>query len=213
MPGVFSFKRHFLFDLDGTLVDSAGAHFRAYVEALSCDYPALARSFDYAPFAGQPTGQVFRALGIEEPALTSMIRGKQEIYRLALDAGEVELFSGVVSLLDRLHRQGKQLFLVTGASRISTERILEATNVKKFFEAIITAEDAQAGKPSPEPYLLALAAHGLNAGDCLAVEDGESGVRSAQGAGIDVVLLHTELNLPEVLQIKNCEELAALVLE
>ena len=206
-------KRHFLFDLDGTLVNSIPAHEHAFIETLRVHYPALAESFDYAVFAGRPTREVFLALGFDhERELAELTRRKQHLYRAAIERGDVALFAGAKSLLEQLKKSGRRLFLVTGASRISTRRVLEWTALADYFEGITTAEDAHPGKPSPEPYLHTLASHGLGPQDCLVIEDGESGIRSAQSAGLDAVLIHTELQLPGIMNVGNCENLASLLL-
>ena len=72
MRGEFSFKRNFLFDLDGTLVDSTVAHAQAYLDALRPRHSELAATFQYARVAGQSTRQVFSQMGIVEPELTAL---------------------------------------------------------------------------------------------------------------------------------------------
>jgi HAD superfamily hydrolase (TIGR01509 family) len=212
MPGAFSSKRHFLFDLDGTLVDSTAAHARAFVGALQPNHLLLARDFDYAPFAGRPTREVFLSLGFQEgPEIEELTGRKQQFYREAVERGEVTVFAGAVPLLTRLREKGRRLFIVTGASRVSTERVLLRTGLADFFEDITTAEDATPGKPAPAPFLHALSRHGLEGRDCLVIEDGESGIRSAQGAGLDVVLIHTDLQWPGVTNVQTCEKLATLL--
>jgi beta-phosphoglucomutase len=212
MPGAFSSKRHFLFDLDGTLVNSVPAHARAFVETLQVRHPDLAKNFDYPVFAGWPTRDVFVALGFqEEGELTELAACKQRLYRAAVERGEVEVFPGAKTLLARLREKDRSLFLVTGASRISTQRILEVTGMAVYFQGI-TTEDAHPGKPSPEPYRYTLAHFKLEPHDCLAIEDAESGLRSARDAGLEAVLIHADFELPDVIQVKNCEELASLLL-
>jgi sugar-phosphatase len=56
---------------------------------------------------------------------------------------------------------------------------------------LITADDIRSGKPHPEPYLLASKGLGLDARDCLVVEDAPSGVASAKAAGARVVAVTT----------------------
>ncbi len=212
MPGVFSSKRHFLFDLDGTLVDSTPAHARAFVGALERDHPTLAREFVYAPFAGRPTREAFIALGFQdEPELADLTRLKQRLYREAVERGEVIVFDGVRPLLQRLREMNRRLFVVTGASRISTQRVLALTGLAEFFEGVTTAEDTASGKPAPEPYLHTLKSHGLSGGDCLVIEDAESGIRSALAAGLDAVLIHTSFQWPDVTNVETCAKLAALL--
>jgi beta-phosphoglucomutase len=213
MPGAFSSKKHFLFDLDGTLVDSVPAHERAFIEALKVRYPILAENFVYNPFAGWPTREVFLALGFhDEQDLADLTQGKQQLYREAVERGDVTVFSGAQSLLIHLKKRGHRLFLVTGASRISTGRVLEATSLADYFEGITTADDVHPGKPSPEPYSHTLALYGLSPQDCLVIEDAESGVKAAQSAGLDVVLIHSRLQLPGVINLESCERLASLLL-
>jgi len=212
MRGAYFSRRHFLFDLDGTLVDSAAAHARAFVDALTPGRPDLAKGFGYSPFAGRPTREVFLALGLrDEPELSELIRRKQQHYRAAIERGEIELFPGATLLLERLLQKEARLFLVTGASRVSTERVLELTKLGKFFEGITTAEDVSFGKPSPDAYLYTLAKHGLQPQDCLVVEDGESGIAAAWSAGLDAVLIHTRLELPGVQNVRDCKTFAELL--
>jgi beta-phosphoglucomutase len=213
MPGVFSSKRHFLFDLDGTLVNSVPAHARAFVDTLQGRHPDLVKSFDYPLFTGWPTRDVFVALGFQEESdLTELTACKQRLYREAVERGEVEVFPGAKILLARLREKGCSLYLVTGASRISTQRTLEVTGLAVYFQGITTAEDAHPGKPSPEPYRYTLAHFKLEPHDCLAIEDAESGIRSARDAGLEAVLIHADFQLPGVIKVKNCEELASLLL-
>jgi HAD superfamily hydrolase (TIGR01509 family) len=212
MPCAFSSKRHFLFDLDGTLVNSIPAHERAFIETLKIHYPQVAENFDYTIFAGRPTREVFLALGFnDELEINELTEGKQRFYREAIERGDVTVFAGAKSLLAQLRKSERHLFLVTGASRISTHRVLELTALTDYFEGITAAEDTHPGKPSPEPYLYTLATYGLDPHDCLVIEDAESGIRSARGAGLDVVLIHTELQLPGAINVGNCENLAALL--
>ncbi len=210
MPGAYSSKRNFLFDLDGTLVDSSAAHARAFRDALTPGHPSLAKDFDYAPFAGRTTREVFFTLGLrEEPELTDLIQRKQQNYRDAVERGEIAIFPGTLPLFDRLRQKGARLFLVTSASRRATERVLEFTKLARFFEGITTGDDVRFGKPSPEPFLHTLARYGLEKQDCLVIEDAESGIAAAQSAGLDAILVNTSLELPRVLNVRNFTSLTA----
>ena len=210
MPGAFFSKRNVLFDLDGTLVDSSPAHARAFVETLAAGHPELAAKFDYGKVAGLPTRDTFLSLSLkQEPELTELTRRKQALYRAALDRGEVLVFAGAAPFVARLHDEGRRLFLVTGASRISAQRILEVAGLARYFSGMITADDVPRGKPAPEPYLAALDAHGLERAESVAIEDGEHGVRSAQAAGIDVVTVHGESGFPGPPHARNFAELGA----
>ena len=210
MRGAYSSKEVLLFDLDGTLVDSCPAHARAYVATLESRYPAWTKSFNYSVYAGQPTRQAFLAMGVtDETELEEMTQAKQDHYRRALAAGEIALFPEARTLLGRLQANGRRLFLVTGASRLSVERLLKMLEIEHLFDGIITAEDTQQGKPAPDPYLSALSHFSLAAATCLAVEDAENGVRSAQQAGVETVMVHANRILPGVPTFSDLAQLAS----
>src|SRR6202050_5283604 len=196
MRGVYSSKRNLLFDLDGTLIDSVPAHARAFVETLRVRHPEMAGDFNYAIYAGWPTRDVFIALGFrDESELIGRTKSKQRLYREAVPRGEIEMFPGARSLLERLQNEGRSLFLVTGASRISAQLILEGAGVVVYFQGVTTADDVHPGKPSPEPYLETMARFHLEPDDCLAIEDSGNGVRSALGAGLATGLIHAAFEM------------------
>jgi HAD superfamily hydrolase (TIGR01509 family) len=209
MPGAFFSKRNVLFDLDGTLIDSSPAHARAFVETLAARHPDLAAKFDYAKVAGMRTRDTFAWLGItDEAEVTEMTRRKQALYRAAHDRGEVLLFPGAMQLVARLQAEDRRLCLVTGASRLSAQRILEVTGLLRYFSGMIAANDVERGKPAPDPYLDALATYKLNRAESVAIEDGEHGVQSARAAGIDVVTVNSEAGFPGTPHARDFAELA-----
>lgn len=72
------------------------------------------------------------------------------------------------------------------------------------FSAVVTGDQVHHGKPSPEPYLLACERLGVRPGDCLAVEDSPTGVRSATAAGVPTI------GVPHVVQIPETEGMITL---
>ncbi|HVT73247.1 MAG TPA: HAD family phosphatase [Lacunisphaera sp.] len=212
MPGEFSSKRAILFDLDGTLVDSSPLHAAAFVASLQPRHAALARAFDYSRHQGRPTAEVFRSLGVSDEEIAGLTRGKQERYRAAVAAGEVACFPGVPDLLARLHAAGRRLYVVTGASRRSTDQVLAGTGLARFFSGLITAEDTPRGKPAPDPYQQVVNRHGLRPADCLAVEDAANGIASARAAGLDAVLVNTDVHVPGIPNAGPVGRLAAWLL-
>lgn len=213
MLGEYSHKAHLLFDLDGTLVDSSHAHAAAFVATLRPDHPGLAARFDYPLHQGRPTIEVFRLLGLTDPAqIAALTVRKQQLYRTDLAASRVALFPGVRPLIQQLADAGKRLFVVTGASRASATQTLAATGLDRFFAGVTTADDVTPGKPDPAPYRHTLARHQLAADACLVIEDAANGVVSARSAGIDVVLVNTDLNIPGISNIGPVAALSSLVL-
>jgi beta-phosphoglucomutase len=187
-------KTGFLFDLDGTLVDSSPLHERIFREVLRDRAPRFLEGFDYELLKGKSTAQSFRELGAAEGPLLECLTGeKQRRYRAAVLAGGLNLTPGAREILEFLSALGKRLFVVTGGSRRSVEVALEATGISRYFEGVITADEAPRGKPSPDSFLLCLSNFGIAAGDALGIEDSSNGLSACHAAGLDAVLVNNPL--------------------
>ena len=183
--------RNLLFDFDGTLVDSAPLHAEAFRAALAEADAAGARTFDYAPLKGLTTRAAFRRLGIADTSvLEACAAHKQKLYRDAVRAGRLTVYAGGRSLLHAALAAGGANFLVTSGSADSINLALEVLDLKRLFAGVITADDASAGKPAPDPYRVCLERFGLEQKDSLAIEDAPSGVIAAHEAGLRVAGVH-----------------------
>jgi len=200
-------KRAFLFDLDGTLVDSSGLHEKVFREVLNRYAPQLLDNFDYERLKGKPTAESFREMGVADgEVLDTLVNEKQGRYRNAVLAGELRLMPGAREMLEFLQTRGRRLFIVSGGSRRSVDTALYATGAHAFFEGIIAADDVACGKPAPDSFLLCLARYGIRAADAVGVEDSISGLESCRAAGLDAVLV----NHPG-LQRTSCPSFASLM--
>jgi HAD superfamily hydrolase (TIGR01509 family) len=190
----------FLFDLDGTLVDSNACHERAYQIALRPRLPELASNFNYEPCKGRRTIDALRDLGIEDEQLIQELNEtKQQAYRELVGAGAVVLIPYARDVLEALRRRGSRLFIVTGGSRRSSESVLRSLGILDWFEALVTADDIVNSKPAPDCWLQCVASAGLEPGRSLVVEDAVNCILSARAAGLDAIAVNNpELaHLPE----------------
>ena len=76
---------------------------------------------------------------------------------------------------------------VTNAPGENVGAVLPALRLDDYFDAVVTSEEAGAGKPDPAPYRTALEKLAVDPGEALAFEDSVSGIASAVGAGIPTV--------------------------
>ena len=95
---------------------------------------------------------------------------------------------GAVELLADLQQRGVPCALVTMSYRRFVAPILAALPEGTFAE-VITGDGVLHGKPHPEPYLKAARALGVDPADCLAIEDSNTGARSAEAAGCTVLVV------------------------
>ena len=105
-----------------------------------------------------------------------------------LDAG-VPLKTGAVELLEELARTGMPMGVGTSMTRQEALHHLTHCNVAHYFRAVAARDDVARGKPHPDVHLKALSALGVDAPDCLILEDSFNGVRAAHAAGAMVIMV------------------------
>jgi len=176
-----------LFDLDGTLADTAEANFMAYAQAFAEAGVIIDRkTFDTYAAARNWRQFVPELLALARSAAdaAAIAARKRAIYPERL--GDLRLNLSLLSLLSSC-RPAFKTALVTTASAESVRAILVRHELAALFDAVVTGDDVAQQKPSPEPYLLAAERLGVPPAACLAFEDSEIGLASAEAAGIATV--------------------------
>lgn len=103
---------------------------------------------------------------------------------------------GAVELLARLRDEGVPCGLVTMSYERFVAPILRQLPAESF-RVVVTGDEVALGKPHPEPYLTAAAALGLAPEDCLAIEDSNTGAKSAEAAGCSVLVVENHVPVLE----------------
>jgi beta-phosphoglucomutase len=177
-----------IWDMDGTLVDTAELHFEAWVELAR----ELGRPFSRADFTAtfgrrnpEILRQVFDPKTSDEEAAELGAR-KEELYKARARRG-VELLPGVRPLLEGLHTAGFQQAIGSSAPRGNLDLMLQLTHIEPLLEAVVSMEDTQRGKPDPEVFLVAAAKLGVPPQRCLVVEDAVAGVEAAKAGGMKCI--------------------------
>lgn len=99
---------------------------------------------------------------------------------------------GFCSFVEDLRTHGIKTALVTSSNRMKMESVFRhRSEIRDYFDQILTAESFKESKPSPECYLTGAAMLGCNPEDCMGFEDSFNGLLSVQRAGMFVVGLST----------------------
>ncbi len=181
--------RAVVFDLDGTLIDSAPALNHA-VNGMLADLGRapldLART---TSFIGNGVGKLIeRALAATGGGAPAEARALFDARYAATPAALTTLYPGVPEALGALRAQGLRLGLCTNKPQGPADKVLAETGLAPFFEAAVGARDGVALKPDPEPLRLCLSALGAEAGTALYVGDSETDAATAQAAGVRFAL-------------------------
>jgi HAD superfamily hydrolase (TIGR01509 family) len=177
-----------IWDVDGTLVDTAELHFQAW-ERLARE---LGKPFTRAHFAatfGRRNPEIIHQLfdtSFTDEEIAEFGDRKEEYYKAAAREG-VELLPGVRPLLEGLHAAGFSQAIGSSAPRGNLDLILNLTKTEEFFAAVVSMEDTQRGKPDPQVFQAAAARLGLLPARCLVLEDAVAGVQAAKAGGMKCV--------------------------
>ena len=182
-----------LFDNDGVLVDTESLFFettqRAFMRLnLSLDRETWGRRY---LTEGKSSREIALALGADGNRVTEILEQRNQQYWRLLQNPPL-LRPHVRETLTALHGRFK-LAIVTGCGREQLDLVHNGNELLELFELIVTSDDCSCSKPHPEPYLTALQALGLDAPQCIAVEDSPRGLASAKAARVRCIVVPTEL--------------------
>jgi beta-phosphoglucomutase len=187
--------RAVIFDFDGVLVDTEGLHLRAMQLAFAPRGWTLSEADYFDRYLGYDDRGLVAAfardhhVSITAANAAFVLSDKEQRYAALVTSGQV-LFPTARACVERL-AHAFPLAVASGSLRGEIEHILHANGLRRYFAAIVGADDVSAGKPAPESYLRAAAALGVPGAEALAIEDSPMGLASARSAGLATVGITT----------------------
>jgi HAD superfamily hydrolase (TIGR01509 family) len=180
-----------LWDMDGTLIDSEPAHQKAFLKALD----SLGVSVGFGTqkeMLGLSSVEVHQRV-VELTGLNiTLAQWRAEKWRhYQYCSRNITPLKNSQAILDAFSAKAIPMALVSNSSRDELELNLEVTNLRNYFKVIISRDDVENGKPSPEGYLAAAKALSIKANECLVIEDSLTGVKAGLAAKM-TTLFHPE---------------------
>ena len=175
----------YLYDLDGTLLDTYKANWKAYKDSFDeIGYPITQESYKecYGLSFKQMINTVYPTIPEskkEEIKIRKNINLKKYV-------GEIIINKPMYDFIKNVSKYSK-IGLVSSSSKNNVIYLLEHFNLMRCFDVIITGDDVKNHKPSPEPYLQAAMKLNVNPHKCIVFEDSSSGCESAISAGMGVI--------------------------
>ena len=213
----FSPPRAVLWDLDGTLVDSAEHHWSAWREVMADEgHPVTPEAFTSS--FGHRNDTILRGLlgkDLSDEEVERIAGAKEALYRRFVRERGLEPLPGARRWLERLKGTGWRQAVASSAPAANIEAAMDATRMAQLFEALVSADEVGLGKPDPAVFLAAADRVGVPPGRCVVVEDAPAGLEGARRAGmrcVGVLSAHHPELLADVV-VSSLESLPAAAFE
>ena len=178
----------YIFDLDGTLIDTMPLHYRAWDKAMRQAGLKVQLDEDlFYSLGGVPTRRVAELIGQHYGLKLDPDRVYHEKEALFREIqGEAKPIRATVEFARKMAAT-HPLAIASGGTHDIVGRTLELAGLTPLFKVVVAADDVVHGKPAPDMFLLAAKKMGVAPERCLVFEDAEPGIKGALAAGMQVV--------------------------
>jgi HAD superfamily hydrolase (TIGR01509 family) len=188
--------RALLFDLDGLLVDSEPIWFEVESGFLAGLGHVWAPE-DAAACIGQGTPNTLRVWRERFGVDVDVERDTEAILgRVIARAHAMRLQPGARDLLDRGRDLRLPMAVASSSRRRLVDALLSATQVRRYFDAVVSGDDVDRGKPAPDVFVRAAELLAVPIAECLVLEDSLAGVLAARACGARVVAVPSSQHEP-----------------
>lgn len=190
----------FLFDLNGTMINDMEYHTLAWYGIMTED---LGAKLDYESVKKEMYGKNHEVL---ERVFGKNKFSPEEVERLSIDKEKryqqeyiphLALISGLEQFLARSKKAQIPMAIGSAAIPFNIDFVIDGLNIRRYIDAIVSADDVKMSKPDPETFLKAATALNVPPADCLVFEDAPKGVESASNAGMQCIVLTTTHTIEE----------------
>ena len=176
----------YLFDLDGTLLDSIDLILTSFHHTSRIHLGRQLPDEYWLAGVGTPLRTALRKVAGSDEETDAMLATYRD-FNLEHHDAMAKAYPGVTDVVRRLHRDGAKLALVTSKLSIGANHGLRLLELEEEFPVRICADDVVNGKPHPEPVLKALAALEAPASSAVFIGDSEHDMAAGRAAGVDTV--------------------------
>jgi HAD superfamily hydrolase (TIGR01509 family) len=178
-----------IFDMDGVIIDSEPFHWevnKRLFKSLEIDVSEK----EYRHYIGVSNTAMWGAIKRKHGLLQSV----KELAALQVEgtidfmkSERVDPVVGVIDLLSNCKKAGALIALASSSPYQIIGMVLDRFNIKRFFDSVVSGEDFEKGKPSPDIFLKTAAMLGVVPGQCIVIEDATHGVHAAKAAGMKCI--------------------------
>jgi beta-phosphoglucomutase len=174
-----------IWDMDGVIVDSAQAHYRAWQQLAQETGVNFPEDYFWKTF-GMRNPEIIRPIwgaDRDEQQIKFLADRKEALFRDFVRT-KITALPGALPLLRGLHAAGYRQALASSAPLENIELISEQLGIRPLLDAIVSGETLARGKPAPDIFLEAARRLGIAPRKAVVIEDAPAGVQAARAAGM-----------------------------
>ncbi len=201
---MFSTTKAFLFDLNGTMVNDMPYHIAAWHAIVN----QLGAPLSIEDVKHQCYGKNDELLERVFPGRFTMEEklklgaDKEAVYRVEFKP-HLKFIPGLDIFLAKAHQQKIKMAIGSAAITSNIDFVLDNTNTRKYFEAIVSADHVKQSKPHPETFIKCANDLKVAPSECIVFEDTPKGVECAQNANMKAIVILTGHKKDEFKSFQN----------
>ncbi|MGG1555338.1 HAD family hydrolase [Paenibacillus ferrarius] len=179
----------FIFDMDGVIIDSEPLHFEVDQWVMEQVGVQITHS-ELEEYVGMTNPAMWSRLIAKHSlgaSVEDMIKLQMETKLAKLRASDGQPIEGIPELLAFLKTNQIAIGLASSSPRGFIEAVLDKFSLTPYFSVILSGEEVPQGKPAPDIYLQTAEKLGVDAADCMVLEDSRNGVVAAKTAGMSCI--------------------------
>ncbi|MEH6705012.1 HAD family hydrolase [Galbibacter orientalis] len=182
-------KDHFIFDMDGVIVDSEPAHkeiLKKVFEELSLDF-SDAYHQTLVGMAAIPMWEKIKLDFDIETNARELMNFHKEFLFIEMNAQSVEAVPGVLDFLQQLKTLDFRISLASSSSIKLIEQFINNLEITSYFDYLVSGENVVRSKPNPDIFLKVADNYKVDPARFLVIEDSRNGVKAAKAAGMTCI--------------------------
>ena len=171
--------------MDGVLVDSEPFNIEIEKRQFELNHLSISEE-EHHQYMGVATDVMWREIAkghsLDLPVQELIEQNKTESIRYFTELKEIPVMPGLTDLLEKLTRKNFPIAVASSSFPEIIELILRKTGLRKYFQVVVSSQEAGKSKPEPDVFLLAAQRLGINPEDCMVIEDSANGIKAAHSA-------------------------------
>jgi HAD superfamily hydrolase (TIGR01509 family) len=186
--------------MDGVLVDSEPFNFEIENRQFLLNGISVTDE-EHRSYLGTASNEMWIKIAenhrLNLPVENLIEQNRIESIRYFKELAEIPVMPGLVELLEKLQAKNCPTAVASSSFPEIIDLILLKTGLRKYFQVVVSSQEAGKSKPEPDVFLLAAQKLGVDPENCLVIEDSQNGIKAAHAAGMRCIAFHGSGSDPE----------------